>query len=78
MSESYENAFKKLEKIVEDLENDEISLEESIKKYEEGIKLYKYCNDILKEYEGKVKILVEEDDNIIEEDFLEGDIDGEI
>lgn len=76
MSESYESAFEKLEKIINDLEDENISLEESIKKYEEGIKLYKYCNNVLKEYEGKVKVLVEQDDELIQKDFLEGEIDG--
>lgn len=76
MSENYESAYKKLENIISDLENDEISIEESINKYEEGIKLYRYCSDILKEYEGKIKILVEQDDEIVQKDFLEGEIDG--
>lgn len=76
MSESYESAFEKLENIISDLEDENISLEESIEKYEEGIKLYKYCNDILKEYEGKVKVLVEQDEELVQKDFLEGEIDG--
>ncbi|MBP2024995.1 exodeoxyribonuclease VII small subunit [Peptoniphilus stercorisuis] len=76
MSESYESAFEKLENIISDLEDENISLEESIEKYEEGIKLYKYCNDILKEYEGKVKVLVEQDEELVQKDFLEGELDG--
>lgn len=76
MSENYESAYKKLENIISDLENDEISIEESINKYEEGIKLYRYCSDILKKYEGKIKILVEQDDEIVQKDFLEGEVDG--
>lgn len=76
MSESYESAYEKLENIIKDLEDEDISLEESIDKYEEGIKLYKYCNSILKEYEGKVKILVEQDEKLVQKDFLEGEIDG--
>lgn len=76
MSERYEDAFKKLEDIIDSLENEDISLEESIEKYEEGMKLYKYCNDILREYEGKVKILVEQDGEFEEKDFLEGELDG--
>ena len=71
MSESYESAYEKIENIIKDLEDEDISLEESIDKYEEGIKLYKYCNSILKEYEGKVKILVEQDEKLVQKDFLE-------
>lgn len=71
--ETYESAFKKLENIIEDLEKEDISLEESIKKYEDGIKLYKYCKNMLNEYEGKVKVLVEQENEMIEEDFYKGE-----
>ena len=76
--ESYEKAFEKLEKIISDLEDNSLSLEDSIKKYEEGIKLYNYCKEILNEYEGKVKILVEEENRIIQKDFIEGENNGEL
>ncbi|GAA0124730.1 exodeoxyribonuclease VII small subunit [Clostridium sp. ATCC 25772] len=55
--ESYEEKFSKLTDIVDVMENSQLTLEESMKKYEEGIKL---CNDlykILNDYEGKIKIL---------------------
>lgn len=65
-SESYENMIKKLEDIVSSMENKELTLQETMKSYEQGIKLcnklYKYLNDA----EGKVKIL----SNGQEEDFL--------
>ncbi|WP_138159746.1 exodeoxyribonuclease VII small subunit [Peptoniphilus catoniae] len=77
MSESYESAYLKLEKIIEALESEDITLEESIKKYEEGLKLYKYCSNILNEYEGKVKILTGEGDALKEEDFHIGESDEE-
>lgn len=54
---SYEDSVKKLEKIVEDLESGKLSLDESIKKYEEGITLYNNCSKLLQEYENKVEIL---------------------
>lgn len=73
MSESYESAYKKLEGIIKDLESENISLEESIQKYEEGLKLFKYCSNILNDYEGKVKILMEEGSKIIEKDFDYGE-----
>ncbi|MGO1580044.1 MAG: exodeoxyribonuclease VII small subunit [Peptoniphilaceae bacterium] len=75
MSETYESSYAKLEKIVEDLQSDDISLEESINKYEEGLKLYKECSKILNEYEGKVKILMEEESKIQKKDFIYGDLD---
>lgn len=75
MSETYESSYAKLEKIVEDLQSDDISLEESINKYEEGLKLYKECSKILNEYEEKVKILMEEESKIQKKDFIYGDLD---
>ncbi len=69
MGESYESAFKKLEGIIKELESDEISLEKSVEKYEEGLKLYEHCSKLLNEYEGRVKILMKENSEIKEQDF---------
>ncbi|RVU54955.1 exodeoxyribonuclease VII small subunit [Anaerosphaera multitolerans] len=76
MSRSYESTYAELEDIVKDLESDDISLESAIEKYEKGLELYKYCNKILNEYEGKVKILMEKENGIVEEDFDNGDLHG--
>ncbi|EFM24942.1 exodeoxyribonuclease VII, small subunit [Peptoniphilus duerdenii ATCC BAA-1640] len=62
---SYEESVKRLEKIVEDLESGNLSLDESIKKYEEGIALYKNCSKLLQEYENKVEILSKNQDGEI-------------
>jgi len=68
---SYEEALKELEQIVEDLENDQITLEESVEKFKRGIELYNYCNKILTKLEGEIKILLKDDNgNISEEDFF--------
>lgn len=56
---SFEGSLEKLETIVEKLESEELSLDESIKQFEEGIKLYKSCKDLLSEAEKKVSILTE-------------------
>ncbi|MDO5040760.1 MAG: exodeoxyribonuclease VII small subunit [Peptoniphilus sp.] len=69
MGESYESAFKKLEEIIKELESEDISLENSVEKYEEGLKLYEYCSKLLTEYEGRVKILMKENSEIREQDF---------
>ncbi len=62
MSEiKFEEALAKLEKIVEKLESGELSLEESITKYEEGIKLSKACSKKLKDAREKVEMLVKSD-----------------
>ena len=65
---TYEEALKELEQIVEDLEKDQLSLEESLKKFKRGVELYNYCNKILTQVEGEVKILLKDDDGDLRED----------
>lgn len=59
-SESYESMMGKLEDIVNTMDNRELSLEESMKKYEEGIKLCNKLYKTLNEAEGKIKLLTED------------------
>jgi exodeoxyribonuclease VII small subunit len=56
--ERFEDALNKLEKIVSKLEEGEIPLEESLKLFEEGIRLSRFCNQKLDEAEKKVEILL--------------------
>jgi len=58
---SFENSMKKLETVVSKLESDEVSLEESLKLFEEGVKLMRFCHLRLNEVEEKVQILVADD-----------------
>ena len=51
---SLEEQFETLDRIVEDLESPELSLEESFQKYEQGMRLLKDCNAIIDEVEKKV------------------------
>jgi len=55
---SFENALKRLEKIAEDLESDDVSLDVSLKHYEEGMKLIGICNKRLEEAKKKVDVLM--------------------
>jgi len=57
---NFEKAIKDLEKIVEDLESGDLSLEQSLKTFEKGIKLTRQCQGELEKAELKVKKLVEE------------------
>lgn len=59
MSEKFqfEKALADLEKIVEALEGGELSLDESLKKYEDGVKLTRACQAKLQEAEKKIEIL---------------------
>ncbi len=57
-TEKFEDKIKKLEKLVNELENGEIPVEESIEKYTEAMKLAKECDGILKSIEEKVSKIV--------------------
>lgn len=61
---SYEEAIKELEKILSDLENGEVNLDESLKLFEKSVELSKLCFEKLKEAEGKVEIIKKELDEI--------------
>lgn len=56
----FEQALSKLEKIVEEMESGELSLDDSLKKYEEGMKLSLFCTKKLKEAEKKIEILIQD------------------
>jgi exodeoxyribonuclease VII small subunit len=60
-----------LEKVVNELENGEMNLDESLVKFEQGMKLSKECNKMLEEAEKKITILLEKDGEIEEENFEE-------
>ncbi len=54
----FESALKKLETIVESLENGELSLEAALKQYEEGVKMADICSKRLSDAQKKVEILM--------------------
>jgi exodeoxyribonuclease VII small subunit len=58
--ETFESSLKELESIVNKLEKGELSLEESLKLYEQGIKLVKFCSSQLDAAEKKIEILQKE------------------
>lgn len=59
---SFEDQMAKLESIRDELENNELSLDDAIKKYEEGVKVLKVCRDQLDGYEAKIEELSAIDD----------------
>lgn len=59
-TQTFETALNKLEKIVEELESGDLSLEKSLKKFEEGIGLSKFCSKKLEETEAKISRLVKD------------------
>ena len=66
---NFEENINKLETIVADLEKGDLNLDDSVKKFEEGIKISKECNEMLEEAEKKITILLQEDGKIEEKDF---------
>jgi len=66
----FEDALNKLEKIVSNMESGELTLEDSLKKYEEGMKLSRFCTKKLKEAEKKIEVLIKDKDGDFKtEDF---------
>lgn len=57
----FEAALDELEKLVENLEQGDLSLDESLKQFERGIQLTRSCQQALREAEQKVQILLEKD-----------------
>jgi exodeoxyribonuclease VII small subunit len=55
---SFEVALKRLEQIVQRLEQGELSLEESLQLYEEGVRLSRLCHARLEEAEAKIEVLL--------------------
>lgn len=58
-NQSFESSLEELESLVSNLEDGDLSLEESLKKFEEGTKLYKFCKNELGKAEKKITKLSE-------------------
>jgi len=57
---NFEESMKRLEDIVQDLENGDLSLEGSLERFEEGMSLVSFCSKKLEEAEQKITMLVKE------------------
>ncbi len=67
----FEDAMKRLEEIVKNLEDGNLSLEEAIELYEEGIRLTKVCNDILRSVEKRVVLIEKLNGEYIQDDITD-------
>lgn len=67
---SFEELMDKLEKIAGELEKGNKNLDESVKMFEEGMEVSKQCSKRLDEAEKKITILLNQDNEVVEEDFL--------
>lgn len=70
---SFEELMDDLENVAEELESDKLNLDDSMKKFEEGMKISKLCNEKLENAEKKISILLEKDGEIKEENFDAGE-----
>ena len=66
---NFESALKRLEQISDLLENEETSLEESIKLFEEGIELKEYCEEKLKSAKIKIDKIVKKNKSLSSTEF---------
>ena len=66
---NFETNLKKLEAIVDKLESGDIGLEESVKLYEEGMKIKKICDKKLIDIEMQIKKIKIEDNKVVKEDL---------
>jgi exodeoxyribonuclease VII small subunit len=57
---TFEQALASLEQIVQKLEKGELPLEESLKLYEEGVRLSRLCHGKLEEAEGRIEVLLKD------------------
>ena len=67
----FEKAVEELEQVVERLESGELSLEESLAAFEDGVKLVKFCNEKLNEVEKKIELLVKDKEGKLQLKSLE-------
>lgn len=64
---NFEETMKQLEEIAVQLEKGDLNLDESVEKFEQGMKLSKQCSKILEEAERKITILLKNSEGEIEE-----------
>lgn len=66
---TFEKAMDRLEEIVSLLESGDSPLDESLSLFEEGVKLVKLCNSQLEKAESSVKMLINQDGELVEKNF---------
>lgn len=71
MEMKFEEALKKLEKIVEDLESGKLTLDDSLKRYEEGVRLSRFCHKTLQSAQKKIQVLTKKGEGWETKPFVE-------
>ena len=68
--QTFETAVKRLEAIVQDLEDGDLSLDDALKRFEEGIKLSRFCSSKLDEAEKRVTMLLEDEQGEVRKEAI--------
>ena len=74
-TQSFEDAMQELEALVDSMENETLTLEDSLKSFEKGIQLTRLCHQALSKAEQEIKILTTDSDanNLVGSDAIEAD-----
>lgn len=70
---TFESALQRLEEITRELESGDLSLESSLKKFDEGIQLADFCNEKLSAAKAKVELLLQKDGKLTSQPFDEAE-----
>lgn len=73
MAKSFEASLSELEQIVKQLEDGDLPLEESLKLFEQGVKLSRECRERLANAERRIEVLIRESDGSISLEPVEND-----
>lgn len=68
---TFEDALGQLEEIVDTLSKGKLSLDEAMQKFEEGIRLFRFCDEKLRSAEQRVSVLVQSNEGIQERPYVE-------
>ena len=71
MKKSFEEQIQELEKIINELENGNLNLDDSVIKFEEGMKISKECSKMLENAEKKITILLNDENGEKKEENFE-------
>ena len=70
---AFETALAELEKLVEQMERGDVSLEESLRMFERGVELARHCQTALRDAEAKIQVLMERDGQQVLDDLVSDD-----
>ena len=74
---TFEAALSRLEQITQELEEGDLSLDKSLKKFDEGIQLARFCSEQLSDARAKVELLLEKDGKLEATPFADNEQDDE-